>query len=248
MTEEEEGLPPARLVEAALFTAGRPVGLDELALATGLGMDTVKRAVKALEMEYEERGDATALEVRQAGAKWAMQLKTVHVQHAQSLAKMEIPKKTLKTLALIAFHQPLMQSDLVDMIGSRTYDHVHELEEIGLVRSRPKGQSKVLTTSPEFPEYFGIPATDNHEIRSYLAKKVGLSPAVLRGETGLDAFQGPPATAEEIEQAARLKDAEKAQEALATDTGNDEPAEAAPAPEAATDSESGAGPLVETSA
>jgi segregation and condensation protein B len=139
-------------------------------------------------MEYEERGDGTALEVRQAGAKWAMQLKTAYVEHAQSLAQMEIPKKTLKTLALIAFHQPLLQSDLVDMIGSKTYDHVKELEEIGLVRARPKGLSKVLTTSTEFPEYFGIPATDTAEIRSYLAKKVGLTPAALRGETGLDAF------------------------------------------------------------
>lgn len=200
-------LDPTRLVEAALFTAGRPVGVDELAEATGLSHNVVKQAARSLEQEYEETGEGTALEVSMAGSKWAMQLKTVYVEHAQTLARMEIPKKTLKTLALIAFHQPLLQSDLVDMIGSKTYDHVRELMETGLVKSRPEGLSRRLTTSPEFPEYFGIPATDTAEIRSYLAKKVGLPAAVLRGETDLDAFSGEPASPEEVDQAVQEKEA-----------------------------------------
>lgn len=203
-------LDPPRLVEAALFTAGRPVSVEELSEATGLSISVVKQAARSLEQQYEEMGDHTALEVGMAGAKWAMQLKTVYVEHAQSLAAMEIPKKTLKTLALIAFHQPLLQSDLVDMIGSKTYDHVRELMETGLVKSRPEGLSRRLTTSPEFPEYFGIPATDTAEIRTFLAKKVGLTPAVLRGETDLEAFSGEPATPEQVEEAAREKEADAA--------------------------------------
>ncbi len=214
-------LDPTRLVEAALFTAGRPVGVDELAEATGLSHDVVKQAARSLEQEYEETGEGTALEVSMAGSKWAMQLKTVYVEHAQSLARMEIPKKTLKTLALIAFHQPLLQSELVDMIGSKTYDHVRELMETGLVKSRPEGLSRRLTTSPEFPEYFGIPATDTAEIRSYLAKKVGLPAAVLRGETDLDAFSGEPASPEEVDQAVQEKEA-------AADEGDAPDADVAP--------------------
>ncbi len=202
-------LDPPRLVEAALFTAGRPVSVEELSEATGLTMSVVKQAARSLEQQYEEMGDNTSLEVGMAGAKWAMQLKTVYVEHAQSLAAMEIPKKTLKTLALIAFHQPLLQSELVDMIGSKTYDHVRELMETGLVKSRPEGLSRRLTTSPEFPEYFGIPATDTAEIRTFLAKKVGLTPAVLRGETDLEAFSGEPATPEQVEEAAREKELEE---------------------------------------
>ncbi|MBW3583047.1 MAG: SMC-Scp complex subunit ScpB [Euryarchaeota archaeon] len=177
---------PVRLVEAALFTAGRPVGIDELIDATGLDGKEVKRAVKALEMEYAERDDACALEVGQAGDKWAMQLKTRYVAHARKLASMEIPKKVLKTLALIAFHQPVLQSEIVDMVGSKAYDHIREIHEAGLVRLKPDGLSKRLTTSPLFPEYFGIPATDTDKIRTYLATKVGLELKKTRdGETVL---------------------------------------------------------------
>jgi segregation and condensation protein B len=219
-------LDPPRLVEAALFTAGRPVGVDELALATGLSQQVVKQAARSLEQEYEERGDQTALEVHMAGAKWAMQLKTVYVQHAQSLARMEIPKKTLKTLALVAFHQPLLQSDLVDMIGSKTYDHVRELIETGLVKSRPEGLSRRLTTSPEFPEYFGIPATDTQEIRAYLAKKVGLSLSELKGKPDLSDFHdAAPASPEEVEQAARQIDAAKSGDEA---TGGDDAGDGSP--------------------
>ena len=185
---DDDTLTPTRLVEAALFTAGRPVSVDEIVEATGLDVKSAKRALKALEMEYDERGDGTALEVGQAGEKWAMQLRTRYVQHARLLAEMEIPKKLLKTLALIAFHQPLLQSELVEMVGTKAYDHVRELTEIGLVKARAEGVSKRLTSSPSFPEYFGIPATDTHEIRTFLAKKVGLTLKTPTGEAQLESF------------------------------------------------------------
>lgn len=215
-----EGLAPTRLVEAALFTAGRPVSVEELVIATGLDDKAVKRAVKALEMEYEEKGDATALEVRQAGDKWAMQLRAAFVEHAKTLAEMEIPKKLLKTLALIAFHQPLLQSDLVDMIGTKTYEHVHELEERGLVRTRPEGVSKRLVTSPSFPEYFGIPATDTVAIRTYLANKVGLTLKAPTGEAPLSSFPEGAATTPEDQASA---DAQTTDAAGADAPSSDEP-------------------------
>lgn len=196
---EDTTLSPVRLVEAALFTAGRPVGVAELVDATGLDTKAAKRAVKALEMEYDEKGPQSAIEVKQAGEKWAMQLKTTYVVHAARLANMEIPKKTLKTLALIAFHQPLLQSELVEMVGSRAYEHVRELIDCGLVKARQDGLSKRLTTAPEFPEYFGIPTTDGHEIRTYLARKVGLELKTPTGDTALDTFHAEDATGEPVE-------------------------------------------------
>lgn len=189
------GLSDVRLVESALFSAGKPLPLEEICNATGLNAGRAKDALKALETELE--GDQTSLCVTKAGGKWVMQLKAAYVEHSRKLAPREIPGKLLKTLALIAFHQPLKQSELVKMIGPKTYDHVPELHERGLVRVREEGQTKILATSELFPEYFGIPAEAKEDIKTFLAKKVGLMPRTAAGDTTLGAFPATAATTSE---------------------------------------------------
>lgn len=227
MSDEPESISPIRLVEAALFTAGRALALDELVESTALDIKSIKRAVKALEMAYEDAGDGTALEVRQAGDKWAMQLRARYVEHAKRLAAMEIPKKLLKTLALIAFHQPLKQSELVDMIGTKTYDHVHELIEFGLVKARVDGVTKRLTTSPSFPEYFGIPATDTQQLRTYLAEKVGLTLKTPSGESPLAGFDNDAQVPSGADAVSGVEEAAAAEDAADGEAEMDDEPEAA---------------------
>jgi segregation and condensation protein B len=171
------GMKPVHVVEAALFAAGKPILVDEIVEMTGLRPDDVKAGLQELAKEYAARD--TVLEVGKAGAKWAMQVKSLASEPAAKFAPMEIPAKTLKTLALIAFHQPLKQSVLVDMVGSKAYDHVHELHERGLVKTREEGVTKLLTTTALFPEYFGLDAENPEEIRATMAKLVGIDPASL---------------------------------------------------------------------
>jgi segregation and condensation protein B len=78
----------------------------------------------------------------------------------------------LKTLALIAFHQPVKQSNLRRMIGPKVYDHVDELSAMKLINAKKHGTTEMLTTTKLFPEYFGIDTTKPEEIREFLAKKV----------------------------------------------------------------------------
>lgn len=162
------------VVEAALFSAGKPVSVEEIVALTFLGPDSIKQALKDLQKDYEGRD--TVLEVGKAGAKWAMQVKTSAAEPATKFAPPEIPKKLLKTLALIAYHQPMKQSELVDMIGTKVYEHIPELKERGLVKAREEGVTKILTTTALFPEYFGLDAENQDEVRATLAKLVGLPP------------------------------------------------------------------------
>ncbi|HVL47359.1 MAG TPA: SMC-Scp complex subunit ScpB [Candidatus Thermoplasmatota archaeon] len=189
-----EGLDPVRVVEAALFSAGKPLGLDEIAQNTGLTSGVARDALKALAKEYDAR--ETALEIARAGDKWAMQLKATYAPTAERLAPMEIPVRVLKTLALIAYHQPLLQSDLVEMVGAKAYDHVHDLKEAGLVTKRVHDRSFLLVTTPRFPEYFGIPSTDREGIKRFLADRMGikLPDDDGRGNKKLAAFEGEAPT------------------------------------------------------
>ena len=168
----ESALDPVLVVEAALFSAGKPVSLDEIAVNTGLDRREVPKLVLALKHRYE--GMSSSLEVAKAGDKWAMQVRTAYAPSTTKLAPMEIPIKLVKTLALIAYHQPVLQSKLKEMVGEKVYDHISELQERGLVKKRVHERSYLIVTSEKFPEYFGIPASDREGIKHYLAEKVGL--------------------------------------------------------------------------
>lgn len=163
---------PVRIVEAALFSAGKPLTEQEITDTTKVPLADVKAALHTLMKEYAERD--TALEVVKSGVKWAMAVRASYSESTKMLAAPEIPRKVLKTLALIAFHQPIKQSDLKDMIGSVVYDHVGELHDRGMVTARQEGMTKILQTTERFCEYFGIDAANRDEIRVKLAEKVGL--------------------------------------------------------------------------
>ena len=171
--KNETGLDPVLIVEAALFSAGKPVTVEEIAENTGLDRRKVPGALKELQARYAAA--STALEVGRAGEKWGMQVRTAYAPATTKLAPMEIPLKLLKTLALIAYHQPLLQSDLKEMVGPKVYDHVSELLEAGLIRKRAHERSFQILTSDKFPDYFGIPAADREGIKTFLAEKVGLT-------------------------------------------------------------------------
>ena len=162
-----------QLVESALFSAGRAISINEIKKITGL---SVKRIIKAIEDLIEEynRNEKRAIEIVKAGEKYAMQLKPNYVEHARAIAKPEIPTDVLKTLALIAYHQPIKQSDLRRMLGQKIYEHVDLLIEKRLINSKRLGTTELLTTSSFFPEYFGIDKTDPDEIKEFLANKMGI--------------------------------------------------------------------------
>ena len=158
------------LIEASLFSAGRPVSVDELAEQLGLDKGLIEKNLKKLVTAYSNNDGA--LEITKAGNKFSMQVKSKLTEYVKSFAQMEIPEKVLKTAALIAYHQPIKQSELQDMFGSKVYDHVKELGDRGLIKRRHEGRTIVLTTTSSFSEYFGIDTTDKEKIKKWISKKV----------------------------------------------------------------------------
>ncbi len=162
-------------VEAVLFAAGKPLSPRELAEA--LGVDDprpVQRAVRTLEETYRNR--QSALEVRRVGDRYALQLQERYVPLVHAVTPVEMAPRTLRALTLIAYHQPILQSVLVRMIGEVAYEEVQHLRGLGLVRTEPKGSTLELSTTRRFAEYFGIPSGRPEEIRRLLEQKLGVQP------------------------------------------------------------------------
>jgi segregation and condensation protein B len=162
-------------VEAILFASGKPLSVKEITSALGAGdYRPVQQAVRTLERTYANR--QSAIEVRRVGDRYALQLQEQYVPAVHSVTPVELAPRTVKALTLIAYHQPLLQSVLVRMIGDVAYEEVQHLRGIGLVHTEPKGSTLELTTTRRFAEYFGISSTRTEEIRRFLEQKLGVPP------------------------------------------------------------------------
>ena len=161
------------IVEAALFSAGRVVSAEEIAAATKLPVDRVREGLHALAKVYDDRD--SAIEVARIGDKWTIQIRDEYAERAQPFAPPEVPRDLLKTLSLIAYHQPLKQSTLFDMIGSKVYEHTQALEQLRLISRTVAGRTFDLATTRYFTEFFGVRTTDRDGIRLLLAGRVGVT-------------------------------------------------------------------------
>lgn len=160
------------LVEAVLFSAGKPLSIEEITGGSGISKEDTQIALRKLVVGYQKRD--TAIEIVRVGSKYVMQLKPNVLPRAEKLAPATIPKPVLKTAALIAYHQPIQQSKLMVMAGAKVYEHVKFLVDIGLISAKKYSHTFILTTSKRFPEYFGIPTAKREDIKRWIAEKVGI--------------------------------------------------------------------------
>ena len=145
---------PDRVVEAVLFSSSLPVKVAEISDKAQLSQDAVRRALHRLMTEYE--GKDCSMEVVKTGMKYSMQLRKDYVQFSASYSVQELDGGVVKTAAIIAYNQPILQSDLAKKRGANIYDDIRTLRHLGLVTGKKTGQTLLLSTTKKFSEYFGI--------------------------------------------------------------------------------------------
>ncbi len=158
------------LIEATLFGAGRSMSVEELAVDLEVEETEIATSLESLRTSLKRRRGG-ALQLAEINGRWALEVKPKVAQHLPCNAKTDIPPKLLKSASLIAFHQPMMQSRLVELLGQRTYDHVRELVQLGLVERRRHGNTKRLSTTRRFSEVFGCPHTEKRKVRAWFREQ-----------------------------------------------------------------------------
>ncbi len=145
---------PKRIIEAALFMSSKVLGAHDLAKIASIGaVGFVKGQVDLLKKEYEERGSAIRIYDDSGG--YIMRVCPEYEEVVGNLAKeAEIGRSAIKVLAVVSKNEGIEQSRLVKIVGSTTYEGVHELEDKGFLSSKRKGRTKVLKTTKKFKEYF----------------------------------------------------------------------------------------------
>ena len=146
---------PARL-EAILYLKGRSMTLGELAEIAAVNRDDVELGLITLMADYAHRD--TALEIRQEGQRYSLQLRDGLGELVQNLLPVDLSTAALRTLATIALKKRILQSDLVELRGSGAYDHIKELLAQNFIerKRQSEGRSYWLSLSEKFHRTFSI--------------------------------------------------------------------------------------------
>ena len=159
-------------IESALYSAGRPLSLEDLIKASGTEsrpktlelLDSIikktKSAFKSIEIVILPDGN------------YVFQLKPEYSSSVRKYASKPIlPKATQKTLSYIAFEQPVSSKQLVEIRGSGVYTHLKELRQLDFIENQNIGRVKIYSTTEKFQKYFGI-SGDVNILKQRLFKKI----------------------------------------------------------------------------
>lgn len=188
-------MPIETLLEATLFGAGKTLSINEISESLGYSEQEVSDGLQSLQATMKRRKNGS-LRLTQISNKWVMEVKPSIAEHMPKDTKAEIAPKLLKAASIIAYHQPISQSDLVKLMGPKAYDYVRELAQRGMVDRRKDGITRRLTTTRRFSEYFGCPHTERKKVKAWFREMVkdaglldGMETAVILEEQTGDPIQ-----------------------------------------------------------
>ena len=169
---EDENEATAR-IESALYSAGRPLSIEDLIRASGT--ESRVKTMNLLEkLMQKTRSSFKAIEiVTLPDLSFVFQLKP---EYSSSIgrryaSKPILPKATQKTLSYIAYEQPISGKQLVEVRGSGVYSHLKELKQLDFIENQNVGRMKIYNTTEKFNKYFGVQG-DADTLRQKLFKKV----------------------------------------------------------------------------
>lgn len=155
--------PLAQLLEAALFSASRPLTAEELAtLDADASPADVRVALEQLRERYDFNQHGVEL-VEMAGG-YQILTRPVHaaaIERAQfSVRTPKLTAATLETLAVIAYRQPVGRLEIEEIRGVSAAGVLRSLQERGLIevvgRSEALGRPLLYGTTPLFLELLGL--------------------------------------------------------------------------------------------
>lgn len=161
----------AARIEAALYSAGRPLSLDELIRASGTNS---KEKTHRIVNELAKKTNSTfrAIEIAQLeDGTYVFQIRPQYTPLVRKFAQHPLlPPGALKTLSYIAYEQPVTSKRLVQIRGSQVYSHIKLLEQLQFIEHENLGRLKVYRTASKFQNYFGI--ADLNAVKSKLVNAV----------------------------------------------------------------------------
>lgn len=155
--------PLVQLLEAALFSAARPLTAEELGtLDAEASLADVRMALEQIREHYDF--DQHGIELVELAGGFQILTRPVHaaaIERAQfSVRAPRLTAATLETLAVIAYRQPVGRAEIEEIRGVSAGGVLRSLQERGLIevvgRSEGMGRPLLYGTTPLFLELLGL--------------------------------------------------------------------------------------------
>lgn len=155
--------PLAKLLEAALFAASRPLSVDELlTLDADADHASLQSALDELRTSFGD--DRHGVELVEIGGGWQFLTRAEYaepIERAQfALRPRRLSPAALETLSIIAYRQPVGRIDVDEIRGVDSGAVIDKLIERGLVevvaRGEGLGRPLLYATTPQFLEILGL--------------------------------------------------------------------------------------------
>lgn len=238
LQEEED------LLEALLFSLGRTVSLEEMAICLHMGVDGAELAAERLRKKYEERQGG--LLIRKLEGKYQM------VSHPKTYdALIRVVKQSrkpvlsdvhLETLSIIAYCQPVTKAEVERIRGVKSDHAVNRLVEFGLIeevgRLDAPGRPVLFGTTEEFLTRFGVDSLASlpslprdleklleEEVTEELKDSLGLEPEKEEETKEEEAKEPKEEKAEEPKEEAIEEKPEESKEEKPEETKEEQPEE-----------------------
>ena len=162
----------AARLESALYSAGRPLTVEELIKASGTEsrqktLDVLDSIIKKMKSAFK------AIEiVNLPDGSYVFQIKPEYSSSVRKYAsKPLLSRATQKTLSYIALEQPISSKQLLEVRGSGVYTHLKELRQLNFIEHQAVGRLRIYSTTEKFQKYFGIEG-DVNALKQKLFKKI----------------------------------------------------------------------------
>ena len=155
--KEEENM-----VEALLFSLGRSVSVEEIAICLNMGKDGAVLAAERLRERYEERQEGLIIKKLEDRYQMMSHPKTYEglIRVVKSPRKPALSDVALETLSIIAYCQPITKVEIERIRGVKSDHAVNRLVEFGLIeevgRLDAPGRPMLFATTEEFLNRFGV--------------------------------------------------------------------------------------------
>ncbi len=160
MKTEEKVRTLKPLIEAALFMTNDIISAYRLSRMFKVSPNIIQNVIDKIKEEYDDPNHGIYVFGTSEG--YQMKVKPDYVSKVRGLTPYkDLSRGLLKVLALVAYKQPITQSQIVKVIGNRAYDYVKKLESKGLIKTEKSGRSKALIATKEFANYFGLETTED---------------------------------------------------------------------------------------
>ena len=149
-------------VEAVLFAVGKKMSLEEISKIIGIHtIDMLQEKLLELQRDYDERNSPLMLTEEEKGV-WKLTTREKYLNMVRNIVpETELSKTMMETLAVIAWKQPITQSEVIHIRTNKAYDHVKELQEMDFLVKERYGRTYLLKLTPKFYNYFDLSGVED---------------------------------------------------------------------------------------